>query len=78
METAFSEKQIEYQLVQAYSPAAVQLPPFLNFVFDNCDHNPETPTWTTTHCTNGIIIQGKRRNGQPDEAPMGENTKHIF
>ena len=26
------------------------------------------------HCTNGIIIQRKTGNDQPDEVPMGENT----
>ena len=29
------------------------------------------------HCTNGIIIQRKSRNGQPDEAPTEENTNPL-
>ena len=56
-----------------YSPA-VQPSTFLTFVYDNCNHNPETLTGATMHCTDGIIIQRKSGNDQPDEALMEENT----
>ena len=76
-ETGFSEKQVEHQLVREYVPPAVQPSTFLTFVYDNCDHKPETLTGATMHCTNGIIIQRKSRNGQPDEAPTEENTNPL-
>ena len=69
LETAFSETQVEHQLVLAYVPPAVQSSIFLTFVYDSCDHNPETLTRAAMHCTNGIIIQRKSGNDQPDEAP---------
>ena len=47
----------------------------MTFVYGNCDHNPETITGATIHCINGIIIQEKSGNDQPDEAPTEENTK---
>ena len=68
------EKQVEHQLVRAYFPPAVQLSTFLTFAYDNCDHNPETLTGATMHCTNGIIMQRKSGNDQPDEPPTEENT----
>ena len=76
-ETGFSEKQVEHQLVREYVPPAVQPSTFLTFVYDNCDHKPETLRGATMHCTNGIIIQRKSRNGQPDEAPAEENTNPL-
>ena len=74
LEIRFSEEQVEYQLVRVYVPPAVQPSTYLTFVYDNCDHNPETLTGATMHCTNGIIIQRKSGNNQPDEAPAEENT----
>ena len=76
-ETGFSEKQVEHQLVREYVPPAVQPSTFLTFVYDNCDRNPETLAGATMHCTNGIIIQKKSRNGQPDEAPTEQNTNPL-
>ena len=68
------EKQVEHQLVRAYFPPAVQPSTFLTFVYDNCDHNPETLTGATMHCTIGIIIQRKSVNDQTDEPPTEKNT----
>ena len=77
LETGFSEKQVEHQLVREYVPPAVQPSTFLNFVYDNCDHNPETLTGATMHYTNGITMQRKSGNDQPDEAPTEENTNPL-
>ena len=74
LETAFAEQQVQHQLVQAYVPPAVQPSTFLTFVYDNCDHNPETLTGATMHCTNGIIIKKENLNDQPAEMPLEENT----
>ena len=74
LETAFAEKQVQHQLVQAYVPPGVQPSTFLTFVSDNCDHNPETLTGETMHCTNGIIIQNENGTNQADVASMEENT----
>ena len=74
LETDFSKKHVKHQLVRAYVPPAVQPPIFRTIVYDNCDHNPETLTGVTMHCTNGTIIQKKSGNDQLDEAPTEENT----
>ena len=74
LKTVFSGKHVKHQLVRAYVPPAVQPSTSLTFVYDNCDHNSETLTGATMHCSNGIIIQRKSGNDQPDEAPTEENT----
>lgn len=62
LETAFAELQIHNQLLQSYVPPPVVPSIFVTFVFDNCDHNPETLNGVSMHVTNGIIIQLKREN----------------
>ena len=57
IETSFAEKQFMYQNYQAFVPNNVQSSIFVTFVYDNCDHNPESLTGISMHCTNGIIIQ---------------------
>ena len=51
---AETESNRQYQL---YIPNNVQPSQFVTFVFDNCDHNPESLKGLSMHCTNGIIIQ---------------------
>ena len=57
VETALAEEQTKSQLYSAYEPSNVQHSIFVTFVCDDCDHNPETLSGVTMHCTNGIIIQ---------------------
>ena len=57
LKTAFAETQIHNQLLHSSVPPRVQPSTFVTFVFDNCDHNPETLTGVSMHVTNGIIIQ---------------------
>ena len=38
-------------------------------MFDNCDHNPETISGISLHCTNGIIMQAP---GSPGEISTSE------
>lgn len=45
------------QLVRTYVPPRVLPSTFVTFVYDNCDHNPESLSGTSMHVTNGIIIQ---------------------
>ena len=40
-----------------YIPTQVVKDNFVTYVYDNCDHNPETLSGVSMHCTNGIMIQ---------------------
>ena len=51
---AETESKREYQL---YVLNIIQPSKCVSFVFDNCDHNPESLKGLSMHCTNGIIIQ---------------------
>lgn len=57
LETAFAEVQMQHQLVPSYVPPRVLPSKFVTFVYDNCDHNPESLSGTSMHVTNGIMIQ---------------------
>ena len=57
VETSFAELQSQQQNHRSFVPNNIQPSTFLTFVFDNCDHNPESLTGISMHCTNGIIIQ---------------------
>ena len=35
------------------------------YVYDNCDHNPESQFGATMHCTNGMAIQERVPFEQP-------------
>ena len=59
LETAYAERQAQTILSRAYVPSRVQPSVFVTFVYDNCDHNPETLSGVSMHCTNGIIVQVK-------------------
>ena len=65
LETAFAEVQMHHQLVQTYVPPRVVPSKFVTFVYDNCDHNPESLSGTSMHVTNGIMIQVSDQSDQP-------------
>ena len=56
-ETFSAENESKNACLQNYVPNNVQPSSFVTFVYDNCDHNPETINGEVMHCTNGIIIQ---------------------
>lgn len=68
VETNFAEIQFHEQNSRDFVPNNVQPSSFVTFVYDNCDHNPETLTGVSMHCTNGIIIQ--RKNNIIEEVPL--------
>ena len=79
LETAFAEVQVHHQLFQSYVPPSVHPSMFVTFVYDNCDHNPESLSGVSMHVTNGIIIQLSNRNNellQIDEANTPIIEKH--
>ena len=83
LETAFAEVQVHHQLFQSYVPPSVHPSMFVTFVYDNCDHNPESLSGVSMHVTNGIIIQLSNRNNellQIDEAntPIIEKRKSFI
>ena len=43
--------------MQSYLPNNIQPSTFVMFIYDNCDHNPESITGVSMHCTNGIIVK---------------------
>lgn len=57
VETAFAEQESQNKTCASYVPTGVRPSVFATFVYDNNDHNPETISGTSMHCTNGIIIQ---------------------
>ena len=57
IETAVADEQMKKQMYLSYVPNNVQPSVFVTFVYDNCDHNRETLSGVSTHCTNGIIVQ---------------------
>ena len=57
IETAVANEMVATQIFTSYVPTNVQLSRFVTFVYDNCDHNPETLNGESMHCTNGILIQ---------------------
>ena len=57
VETVFTEQQSVHQNIKSYVPNNVQPSIFVTFVYDNCDHNPETLTGVSMNFTNDIIIQ---------------------
>ena len=63
VETSFAEKQALRINTRSFVPNNVQPSTFLTFVYDNCDHNPETLSGATMHFTNGIIIQRPSSTG---------------
>jgi len=62
LETALAEKQVQHQLLKSYVPSTVIPSTFVTFVYDNCDHNLETLSGASMHCTYGIIIPKNVRN----------------
>ena len=69
IETFFAEMQANKQSHQSFLPNNIQPSTFIIFVYDNCDHNPETISGMSLHCTNGIIIQAP---GLPKETLSSE------
>lgn len=59
VETSFAEVQASNKNHRSFVPNNVQPSTFVTFVYDNCDHNPETLSGVSMHCTNGILIQKK-------------------
>ena len=69
IETFFAEMQANEQSHQSFVPNNIQPSTFITFVYDNCDHNPETISGISLYCTNGIIIQAP---GLPTETSSSE------
>ena len=69
IETFLAEVEASEQSHQSFVPNKIQPSTFITFVFDNCDHNPETISGTSLHCTNGIIMQAP---GFPREISTSE------
>ena len=61
-ETFLAEQQSQNACLFSYVPKNVQPSTFVTFVYDDCDHNPESLSGVTMHCTNGIVIQMKVEN----------------
>ena len=93
VETSFAELQANHQSHHSFVPTNLQPSTFVTFVYDNCDHNPETITGVSMHCTNGIIIQNTNINqeqheivttGNPERSrrrsfkPMANEVSHYY
>ena len=69
IETFFAEMQANEQSHESFVTNNIQPSTFITFVYDNCDHNLETTSGISLHCTNGIIIQAP---GLPSETSSSE------
>ena len=49
VETTVAEEQLYQKMSSSYVPDSVQPSFFVTFVYDNCDHNPETLSGVTMH-----------------------------
>ena len=56
LETNIAEKESSLSSID-YIPSQIEKENFVTYVYDNCDHNPETLSGVSMHCTNGIMIQ---------------------
>ena len=61
-ETSIAERESQHINMQSYLPNNIQPSTFVTFIYDNCDHNPESITGVSMHCTNGIIVQRQSPN----------------
>ena len=83
LETFIAETESLNREAPAFLPRGIQHEKFITYVFDNCDHNPESLRSLTMHCTNGIMIQ-RGPNQQVSEvihegaAPDGLGTRRSF
>ena len=70
VETYFAELQINQQNLRRYVPFNIKPNVFVTYVYDNCDHNPESLFGETMHCTNGIMIQETTDGVKTNPLPM--------
>ena len=77
IETYFAELQANNQSHRSFVPNNIQPSTFITFVFDNCDHNPETLSGISMHCTNGIIIQKPVSTNEPPRPDSVQSNDTI-
>ena len=75
VETSFADQQAHRQLHRDFVPNNVQPSEFITFVYDNCDHNPETLNGQSMHFTNGIIIQKATGESRLSVSPTKAHPK---
>ena len=69
----FAERESQHINMQSYLPNNIQPSTFVTFIYDNCDHNPESITGVSMHCTNGIIVQHQ----SPESEVLTTNSTAI-
>ena len=74
VETYFAEIQAKRKRIHSFVPNIVRPFTFVTFVYDNCDHNPETLSGMPLHCTNGIIIHRPTLNDIVQDFPQQQST----
>ena len=67
-ETSFAELNVKNQSNRSFVSSNIQPSSFVTFVYDNCDHNPETLSGASLHVTNGIIIQLSSKTEEPEQS----------
>ena len=66
VETSFAKLNVRNQSNRSFVPNNVEPSSFITFVYDNCDHNPETLSGASLHVTNGIIFQLSSKTEEPE------------
>ena len=73
IETSIANEQMKNKICKLFVPNNILPSIFVTYVFDNCDHNPETLSGMVMHCTNGIMIQRSAQyQPQPNLANRSE------
>ena len=83
LETNIAEKETSTNS-QDYIPKKIEKENSITYIYDNCDHNPETLSGVRMHCTNGIMIQHPRnleKNGTCfiiNQTPLEKTIRRSF
>ena len=83
LETNIAEKETSTNS-QDYIPKKIEKENSITYIYDNCDHNPETLSGIRMHCTNRIMIQHPRNleeNGTCfviNQTPLEKTIRRSF
>ena len=68
IETSFAELNVKNRSNRSFVTNNVQPSALVSFVYNNCDHNPETFPGASFHVTNGNIIPLSSKTDEPEQS----------
>ena len=60
VETDLANRQLKNRNIYSDAPPSLIPGMMITYVYDNCDHNPESQFSATMHCTNGIYCHSRK------------------